>query len=240
MVYALTTGYKILSHYRGVITESGPFDAEWEAEDGPIRAFYTEEEASSYADKHIVPGKYPVIAFDSDSAATVKYFCYRICEAEIDEDGDIVCGEGFDEYSTLLDDYPIVQWSLYRAAASYKEGRPKKLRDSLEFKLYKLGSVDVDGHTCLCFKCHNDYYGDFSVVKCTDATVFGIKSDAKGNVFIPSLLHRLKWDKNTTEDKLVEDIKTGMWWNSSCATTNEDTLFIKLVERSVDEFSTPL
>ena len=238
MVYALTTGYRTLSHYKGVVCGGGPSEEEWKA--NPIRAFYTEEEASLYADKYIVPNKRCVIISDSKIGAEVAYFCYRIYEAEIDDDGKIVCDDYFDEYNTLLDDYPIVRWSLYEAANSYKEGRPKKLKDGLEFKLYKLGSVVVDGRTCLCFKCHNDYYDDFSVVKCADATIFGPKSNAKGNVFVPSLLHRLKWDKNTTEDKLIEDIKTGMWWNFSSATTNEDILFIGLVERSVDEFSTPL
>lgn len=238
MVYALTTGYRTLSHYKGVICGSVPPSKEWKA--NPIRAFHTEEEASLFADKYIIPGKHPIIVSNSKMCAEVEYLCYRIYEAEIDEDGKIVCGDYFDEYNTLLEDYPLVRWSLYEAANSYKEGRPKKLSDCLEFKLCKLGNVDVDGRTCLCFKCHNDYYGDFSVVKCADVTIFGLKRDVKGSVFIPGFLHGLEWDKNTPKDKLIEDIKTGMWWNSSRATTNEDVLFIGLVERSVNEFSTPL
>lgn len=116
----------------------------------------------------------------------------------------------------------------------------KNLRDYLEFKLCVLGDVNVDGRICTCFECHNDYYGDFSVVKCRDGIPFGLGDNVEGNIFIPSLLHWLKWNKNTTKDKLVKDIKAGLWWNSGCATTNENKLFIKLVERSVDEFSTPL
>ena len=110
-----------------------------------------------------------------------------------------------------MEDYPAIRWAFYDAANSHKEGNPKKLMDGLEFKLRRLGSVDVDGRTCTCFKCHNDYYGDFSVVKCADVTIFGLQSDTKGNVFITSFRHGLEWDKDTSEDKLVEDIKTGLW-----------------------------
>lgn len=238
MVYALTTGYRTLSHYKGVITGHVQPKKAWMA--NPVRAFYTEEEASLYADKYLVPGKCPVIVSDSKICAEIEYFCYRIYEAEIDDDGKIICDDYFDEYNTLFEDYPIVRWAFYDAANSYKEGNPKKLSDNLAFELRKLKNVDVDGRTCMCFKCHNDYYGDFSVVKCADATIFGLQSNAKENVFIPYFLYRLEWDRNTPEDKFVEDIKTGMWWNSSCATTNKDKLFIKLVERSVNEFSVPL